>query len=214
MTKFINVASQKGGVGKSTIAFLLAREFTLSKWDTLIADMDLKQTSCIKMNGWRMQNGYLPELAVQQFSDVKKVQKVSSTYDLVIFDNPPHSTKITLDAAKISELTILPTQLGRVDLDEQILLAHRLVKNDIPVNRLAFVLSKVGDSSSEINAAREYIMEAGYQVLEGELPDKTAYRTSALDHGKVLTECSYKTLVKKADIVAESMIKKFEKVTK
>lgn len=213
MTEYISVISQKGGVGKSTICFMLAREYILSKWSVLISDMDIKQTSCIKYNQWRNDNGIKPELFVMQATDVKRIQKVSDPYDLVIFDTPPHSTKTTLEVSKISSLCILPTQLGRLDMDEQILLAHQLVKEGIKKKRLVFVLSKVGSSTSEIAAAREYIEEAGYTVLNSEIPEKTSYRTTALDHGKTLIECQHRSLVIKAENVAQDIMDVFEKLT-
>ena len=43
MTVFVGVISQKGGVGKSTLSRLLAREYAYSKWDVKIAGIYLKE---------------------------------------------------------------------------------------------------------------------------------------------------------------------------
>ncbi|MBA3922086.1 MAG: ParA family protein, partial [Nostocaceae cyanobacterium] len=45
MTLQIGVVSQKGGVGKSTIARLLAREYAAAGWDVKIADLDIAQAT-------------------------------------------------------------------------------------------------------------------------------------------------------------------------
>jgi len=37
----IAIASQKGGVGKSTLARLIAREYAQAKWNVKIADLDI-----------------------------------------------------------------------------------------------------------------------------------------------------------------------------
>ncbi|WP_193371722.1 hypothetical protein [Polymorphum gilvum] len=40
MTLFIGTISQKGGVGKSTLARLIAREYALAGWNVKIADLE------------------------------------------------------------------------------------------------------------------------------------------------------------------------------
>jgi chromosome partitioning protein len=211
MTRSIGIVSQKGGVGKSTLAMMLAREFVLSQWSVLVADMDTSQASCIQSNGWRMESGIEPELSVMQFSTVDRALKVATPYDLIIFDGAPHATRTTEQIARIADLVILPTGLARNDLNVQVLLAHELVKKGTPTNKIAFVLSRVGNSEAEILAAREYIREAGYQVLAGEIPEQTGYR-AALDQGKTLTEASFRTLAQKAERVAQSIINQFEQL--
>ena len=212
MTQFIGVVSQKGGVGKSTLSFMLAREFTQSGWDVLIADMDTSQASCNQSNKWRMENGVEPELSVMQFSNVDKAVKHGSSYDLVIFDGAPHATRVTEQISKVASLVLLPTGLARNDLNVQVVLAHELVKKGIVSKKISFVLARVGNSETEILAAREYIKEAGYKVLGGEIPEQAGYRL-ALDDGKALTEASFKTLRARAEQVAQSIINEFEKLT-
>ena len=43
MTVLVGVISQKGGVGKSTLARLIAREYAAAGWDVKIADLDISQ---------------------------------------------------------------------------------------------------------------------------------------------------------------------------
>ena len=43
MAIILGIVSQKGGVGKSTIARLIAREFAQNDWSVKIADMDIQQ---------------------------------------------------------------------------------------------------------------------------------------------------------------------------
>ena len=43
MALVIGVVSQKGGVGKSTCARLIAREYAYAGWDVKIADLDVSQ---------------------------------------------------------------------------------------------------------------------------------------------------------------------------
>jgi cellulose biosynthesis protein BcsQ len=51
MAIIIGVVSQKGGVGKSTITRLVARELAAQDWQVKIADLDISQaTSCHCLN--------------------------------------------------------------------------------------------------------------------------------------------------------------------
>jgi ABC-type transport system involved in cytochrome bd biosynthesis fused ATPase/permease subunit len=45
MALIIGVVSQKGGVGKSTIARLIARELAAQDWEVKIADLDISQAT-------------------------------------------------------------------------------------------------------------------------------------------------------------------------
>ena len=43
MAVTIGMVSQKGGVGKSTLSRLVAREYALAGWNVKIADLDVSQ---------------------------------------------------------------------------------------------------------------------------------------------------------------------------
>ena len=52
----IGVISQKGGVGKSTTARLIAVNSAMAELDTKIIDLDIQQGTCTAWNSRRMQN--------------------------------------------------------------------------------------------------------------------------------------------------------------
>ena len=62
-------------------------------------------------------------------------------------------------------------------------------------------------SDRENQAARQYLVDAGYTVLEGDVPVSTAYG-SASDIGKAITETSFRTLNSRAATLAQSVIDK------
>jgi chromosome partitioning protein len=64
---------------------------------------------------------------------------------------------------------------------------------------------KTTGSERENSAARQYLKQAGYLVLDGEVPVSTGYG-SASDMGKAITETSFKTLNGKAATLAQSVI--------
>lgn len=205
MTEFIGLISQKGGVGKSTMARLIAREYAAAKWDVKIADLDTSQGTSTEWKLRREDNGLKPEIAVEPFRSVKQALKHASTYDLIVFDGPPHSMAGTVDIAQASKLVILPTGLSLDDLRPTIRLAHELVENSIAQEKIALALCRVGDRENEIKEARAYITKAGYTLLQGSIPEKTAYRRAS-DDGKAVSEVTFLSLKKRAEEVAQDAI--------
>ncbi|MGL1888696.1 MAG: ParA family protein [Reichenbachiella sp.] len=206
MSKKVGIISQKGGVGKSTMARGLAREYAKSEWQVLIADLDTSQSTSFEWNSRRMSNDVDPFISVQQFPSVDRVMKIADNYDLILFDGAPHATRASEQIAKECDLVLLPTGCSKDDLDPQIRLGHELVKKGIERSKIQFVLCRVGNSDVEIEETVDYISVSGYKVIKGSVPEKGGYRR-AMDEGKTITETSYKSLNNRADEVIESIVK-------
>ncbi|MGI4831197.1 MAG: ParA family protein [Janthinobacterium lividum] len=155
MAVTIGMVSQKGGVGKSTLSRLVAREYALAGWNVKIADLDVSQGTSFNWQSRRLQAGIEPIVPVERFGTVEQALKIGSHYDLLILDGPPHSTAGTLKIAAASLLTVLPTGLSLDDLEPSVLLAHELRKRGVTPGNIAFALSRVGDSETEIEEARQ-----------------------------------------------------------
>jgi chromosome partitioning protein len=201
----IGCVGQKGGIGKSSCSRLIAREYAQAGWTVKIADLDTAQGSSVDWKKRRDQNGIQPEVAVESFRTVGQALKVAPSYDLMIFDTPPHSSTGTKEIARAADLVILPTGLSLDDLRPSVLLAHELKDAGIPVDRLVFVLWRVGDRENEINEARQYIGQAGYLVLPGSIPERTAYRRAS-DEGRALSEVRHQSLRLRSEEVAQGVI--------
>ncbi|HKL20667.1 MAG TPA: hypothetical protein VJ904_02610, partial [Tichowtungia sp.] len=91
------------------------------------------------------------------------------------------------------------------DLHPGVVLAHSLRKKGVSGDRIAFALFRTTGSARENQAARDYLAEAGYMVLDGVVPVSTAYG-SASDAGKAITETSFRTLNDRAAALAQSVI--------
>ena len=214
MALLIGIVSQKGGVGKSTLARLIAREYSQAGWTVKIADLDVSQGTSYNWQARRLQNGIEPIISVERFGTVDQALKQKQHFDLVILDGPPHSTAGTLRiAAAAADLVVLPTGLALDDMEPSVLLAHELVKKGIPKARLAFAFCRVGDSESEIAEAREYVTQAGYRALPGALPEKTAYRRAS-DEGRAVTETRFSSLNDRADELAQNIVDLVTKLQK
>lgn len=213
MSLNIGFISQKGGVGKSTLGRLIAREYAANEFDVLIADLDISQSTNYSWNGRRLQNNVKPDIAVQQFRSVEAALKLESTYDVIVFDGAPHATRQTLDIARISELVVIPTGTSIDDLEPTIKLAHELKGKGIERKKISIALSRIGNSQIEINEAIEYIKLSGYFLLDGFIPEKTSYRRAS-DEGKAATETQHQSTNEKADEVAQAIINRIEELNK
>jgi len=205
MTYKVAMVAQKGGVGKSTLARIIAVEAAKGGLSVKIADLDTQQTTCVNWASRRAEGGIKPEIRAEPFKSVDTALNDSASFDLYIFDGAPHSSRETQQACQASDMVIIPTSEGLDDLQPSVVLANNLMKEGIAPTKIAFALCITTDSTKELNAARDYLDQTPYRVLDGEIPFRAAFKT-AMDAGKSITETSFPTLRKKADSMAQSII--------
>ena len=123
--------------------------------------------------------------------------KVAKQYDLLIIDGPARASSGTLEIAKVANLVVSLAAHQMTIYGRRCVNFIALVKAGIPKDKLVFALNRVGTESEE-EAARTYIAEAGYSVLDGSLLERPAYR-QAQNVGHAVTETSYRKLNKRAD---------------
>lgn len=192
MTTIIGCVSHKGGAGSSTMARLLATEYSRDGVDTILADMDNKQLTSTHWAGIRDEE--MVEPAVQCLPVRTPKAALKNAPEMVIFDGKPAATVETLEIAKLADLVILPSSVSYDDLRPQIILSRELVGEKISRNRIAVVL--LGHATeAEIRAAREFIEGDGLRVIPTFLPAKASYRTMA-EQGRAVSETSYPALNK------------------
>ena len=212
MTYIIGMVSQKGGVGKSTLARLFARELAQDGFTVKIADLDTQQITCTEWASDRAESGIEPEIQVQSFGNLKTALAEAGRFEAYILDGRPHSSRQTLEIARAAHLTVIPTGQTKDDLRPAVKLAHSLVDSGIDSFRIVFVLVKTTRSAAEIVAARTYLEQTDYTLVDGFLPISTAYGI-AHDAGKTVTETAYRSLNEKAERLAQAMIDLLAAVT-
>ena len=212
MSYIIGMVSQKGGAGKSTLARLFARELAKDGFSVKIADLDTQQTTCTEWAADRAEAKIEPEIQVQPFGNIKTALAEAGRFDAYILDGRPHSSEQTLEIARKSDLTVIPTGQTKDDLRPAVKLAHSLADSGIEPGRIAFALVKTTNSDAELNAARAYLGQTDYTTLDGFLPVSTAYGI-AHDAGKVVTETPHRTLNEKAERLAQSIINRLAALT-
>ncbi len=196
--------SQKGGVGKSTLARALAREAAMSGLQVKVGDLDIDQATIVDWHKVRTQRGVEPALSVELFRSIGEATKAAAPYDLLVVDGPAKASTSTTEIAKKAQLVIQPTGPALDDLRPAIRVFHGLVRAGIPNNRLIFALNHIG-TENEADAAREYLKEAGYDTLPGYLQERPAYRL-AQNEGYAVTETRFASLKGRADTLIQALI--------
>lgn len=206
MATIVAFISQKGGVGKSTLARALAREAAVGGLKIKIADLDTQQGTSVDWHRDRLQAGIEPVVSVEAYGTADQALKAAEHLDLLIIDGPARTSKGTLDIARLADLVVQPTGASRDDLRPAVREFHALAKAGISTEKLAFALNHIGTTAEE-GEARAYIAEAGYAVLNGCLLERPAYR-KAQNVGHAVTETSYAGLNAKADELIQALIDK------
>lgn len=189
--------SQKGGVGKSTLARAFAREVAANRLTVNLADLDIQQASTIGWGQRRLAAGINPEVPVEAFRTARAALRQADTLDYLVVDGPARASAGTLEIAITAAAVIQPAGASLDDLEPAVREFHALVDAGVPVERLVVALCRITTIAEEAEA-RDYVRAAGYRCLPGVLRERPAYR-HAQDRGKAVTETRYRSLNKAAD---------------
>jgi chromosome partitioning protein len=198
--------SQKGGVGKSTLARALAAVAAHAKLKVRLADLDAQQRTLLLWGKARKENRVVPAIKVEGYANVGEAIEGAVGDDLLIVDTPGQISGGTLDLAREADLIVQPTGPSLDDLHPAVMVFHALTGSGIPRERMVFALSRTSAKEEE-DAAREYLEAAGYEVLQGAIPERVGYR-QALNRGKAPTETEEKILNERADALLEALLEK------
>lgn len=109
------IVSQKGGVGKSTLAVHLATEAYRKGQRVLLLDLD-PQGSAME---WANRRGDLPPdvSGANPASITKEIERAREDgYDLVVIDTAPHADHAALQAARAADLVAIPCRPSTFDI--------------------------------------------------------------------------------------------------
>lgn len=212
MSAIISLISQKGGVGKSATARLLAVEFVRAGWSVKIADLDTMQGTSTKWKLRRDAAKLQPEIPVEKFATVERALREADKYDLLLLDGPAHAEKGGLSMAKRSKLILMPTCYGLDDLEAQIEAAYELEENGIDRSHIWFIFSRTTGSANEEQTAREYLRRSEINVLGPVLPELPCIR-QAHSGGKAASEVSFPLIRERAMALAVTVATKLQDLT-
>src|SRR5215470_20084229 len=84
--QIVGVVSQKGGVGKSTLCQLIAREAAAAGKQAKILDFDTKQMTSTEWVRARLERDVEPEVQAEPVRNIDKALKQNRGYDIVVLD--------------------------------------------------------------------------------------------------------------------------------
>jgi chromosome partitioning protein len=203
--KIASFVGQKGGVGKSTLARVLAVAAARQEHNVLLADFDLEQLSCVEWSAMRLRNGIAPDIEARVFNSLKSLRKTASNFDLAVIDTRGLADELTKDISQESDVVLLPTGTSMDDLRPTLALAKRLSKSRKISNKIVLILSKVGRSERLLQTARDTIAEAGFDVLDNIWPERDGFQAD-LDIGKAGSETNNPYLREAAALIEADLL--------
>jgi chromosome partitioning protein len=181
--KVIACISQKGGVGKTTIAINLSVAATRDGKQVVLLDLDPQQSAA----RWaRLRPNDNPLILPAHAPNLPELldKAKSGGADLVVIDTAPKSENASLSAAKLSDLVLIPCQASSLDLDA--------IGDTVQIVRLAakpaaIILTNVKPQSSLADLAAEALAEYGLPILPIRLGSRVAF-VKSLAEGKGIVE--------------------------
>lgn len=199
----VGFVSQKGGTGKSTLARALGAVVAAAGLKVKIADLDPQQGTVLEWERIREEKRSGPALEVEAFESAYEAIASAEDDELLIIDAPAHANQGTLEIAKAATLVVQPSGASIDDLRPAVLLFHELVSAGVPRERLVVALCRLL-SDREDAMARAYVTKAGYDVLPGYIPERSAYR-EAHNQGQSLTEAKHQALGEQVEALMEGL---------
>ena len=200
----IAFASQKGGVGKSTLCRALAVEAIRAGLKTIVSDLDAAQGTVHEWAKDRAKLGFEPPVTVRLCRTAAEALDGAGEVDLLLVDGPAKADVETLALARVADLIVQPCGGGLDDLRPAIRTFNGLIDRGVPRDRLLMALVRVG-SEAEASNARDYLEVAGYACANGWLPERLTYRTLH-NAGQSITEAKIPGLRSAAEMLVQSII--------
>ena len=178
----ISVANQKGGVGKTTTAFTLARGLQMLGYKTVLVDCDSQGSA----RNWKAANegNSVPVYAIDRpivHSEVKNL----AHYDVVVTDGAPTLKDMAASVIKAADLVIIPCQpspLGLWALEPFVEMVQERIELTDGALKAAFLVSNVKSNTKLGQQIGEVLTNHKLDVLETEIATSEDYKQCVL-HG-------------------------------
>ena len=175
MARHILFTSQKGGVGKSTLARSAAVALAYAGRKVLLADFDGEQRTCLRWQAQRQARQLKPEIIVEKFSKEKKLERVAHEYEDVVMDTRGQHDELSLDLAIASDVIFLPSSFSLDDVSPTLKVVEWLRNAGIPASRVAVVFCRTGGSERQQQNARSIMQMNQIATLDAVLPQKDGF---------------------------------------
>jgi chromosome partitioning protein len=185
----IALATQKGGAGKTTLAIHLAT-LAAARGPSALLDFD-PQASATKWFEART-NGDLPlfggRVSFQQLDQVL-AEAEGEGAETVLMDTAPHNNRDAYALVRASDLVVVPTRPGFIDVHALVNTLEVLRRHDTPA---VFVINQAPPTRNGFPVpvaaeTRAVLMETGLPVFPGQITTRAAF-SDALNNGSAVHE--------------------------
>ena len=172
-TVIIAIANLKGGVGKTTVAVMIAEALAERGESTLLVDAD-PQGSAWKWDTTAAEDGRplrCQTLPLPARDVARRLPGVRAEHRHVVIDTPPGDVHIVAGAAEAADVVLIPCGSTLLDIDRvgaTLELAGELGKP------AALILSRVRTGTRAFTAAREGLDAAEMPLLNAFIPQREA----------------------------------------
>ena len=171
MPKFILITHQKGGVGKSTLAFNLASNIKdVAK--TCIIDMDYQGS----LNNIKN----LSDISIFAENDLKNI--INSDYDFVFIDTPPYLSDRLSELCSLADVIVIPSKAGFLDI-LAIESTIKIVEQSGNRNKALIVFNMVKPNTSLTDEVKQQLNEYDIPVSKTMISDLVSFTRSVLVNG-------------------------------
>jgi len=177
----IGVLSQKGGVGKTTVALNLAAAIATSGSRVLVVDAD-PQGSALAWSSAREADPLFPVVGMAKPTLHRELPNLAASYHFIVIDGAPRVNDLARSAILASNLVLIPVQPSPYDIwasSETV----RLIREARQINaalEAAFLINrKIARSAIGRDAAAALAQFEDIPVLEVHLSQRILYAESA-----------------------------------
>jgi len=172
-SKIILITNQKGGVGKSTLAFNLANNI---KKDCKVAILDLdvqgSLTQIASLN---------PSLEIITYQD--KIENIKSLkYDFIFIDTPPYLLDKIDELYRLSDIIIIPTKASAFDLFAMQNMIEKI--KELSLESKTMILFNMMKHNTLLNQdIHDQVKEFGIEIANTKISDLVSFSKSVLLQG-------------------------------
>jgi chromosome partitioning protein len=180
----ILIGSEKGGVGKSTLATNLTAFFALKKIDVVLVDADRQSTAA----NWVQDRNDLTDVkidCVRQYENIKQtLLSLDKRYEIVVVDCQGRDSKELRTGLLVSDIILIPFRPSQWDLDTLPTMVE-LVKDAKDFNEklkacAVFTMCPTHHQINELDEAKEFFYEnTEITLLDSRTHDRKIYRDAA-----------------------------------
>lgn len=171
--KIVAILAEKGGVGKTTLALTLAVAATEAGRKTAVLDLD-PQATAAKWTDRR--EAELPWVVTTPASrlDAAIGTATKEGVDFIVIDTPPHAGADAVEAARRSDLVLIPVEPHMYTLETLPKLADMLkLAGEVPA---VFVVTKAATQGREADETHQYLTARRYNVCPTTMYLRAAHR--------------------------------------